>query len=275
MRTKILLIITLLALVWSCQQIEQPQRHTNDLLNAVLWMQRSAEYKALCTQNYHLAKTMLDMALKDKNWTAALEQTNNFKNLHPAVILDVDETVLDNLPLEAQLIQSDKQYNDSLWNAWCDLREAKPIAGALDFCTYAESRGVTVFYVTNRKDPLKEVTRDNLEKVGFPLDDAIETVLTRSKSSDKGERRSQISGNYRILLLIGDNNGDFASGFTGASETVRDSLVSEYDKYWGTKWIVLPNPVYGDWEGALYNYDYSLSDIQKLEEKYSALNTGN
>lgn len=257
-------------IIFSCQQ-QSDSRKTHESLHAVLWMQRSAEFKALSLQAYQLANVQLQMAMSDNNWTAALEQLVDYKNLPPAVILDVDETVLDNSPYEAELIKKGKFYSSDSWNAWCNKASAEAVPGALEFCQKAKSNGVTIFYVTNRRENLREITRANLRKLGFPLEDSIETIFPRLESSNKGTRRELISENYRILLLIGDNLGDFASSFTNASTTTRDSLFSEYKGYFGRKWISLANPVYGDWEGAIFDYNYGLSDNEKLEIKVNSL----
>ena len=95
--TTMVLVISIFHLLFSCQK-QTDARSTHESLHGVLWMQRSAEYKALCFQAYQLANAQLRIAVNDKNWTAALEQLGNYKNLPPAVILDVDETVLDNSP---------------------------------------------------------------------------------------------------------------------------------------------------------------------------------
>jgi acid phosphatase len=242
-----------------------------ELLQSVLYTQTAAEHRALILQTYHWAQVQLDAALADKNWSAAVEQSDAFQNLPPAVILDVDETVLDNSPYEAQLIQNGTTYNSKTWNAWCEQSRAKAIPGAVEFCTYARQKGVTVFYVTNRRARLLEATRRNLKAAGFPLEASMEAILPRTDSSNKGARRKAIAQKYRILLLIGDNAGDCFSGFTHASTVKRDSLVSIYQSYWGTKWIVLPNPMYGDWESALYSYNYGLPPADKLKLKLSRL----
>lgn len=269
-RNIIFTLLTGMLIVFSCQQ-KSEVRNTHELLHAVLWMQRSAEYKAACLQAYHLAEMQLQAALTDKNWTAALEQYGDYTNLPSAVIVDVDETVLDNSPYEARLIREVKNYSSESWEDWCNEARAEAVPGALEFCKSADEQGITVFYVTNRREKLRNVTRKNLEKLGFPLEENIETVLARLESSDKGSRRSIISEDYRILLLIGDNLGDFASGFTHAPMNTRDSLLTAYHDNFGKKWIVLPNPIYGDWEGALYNYNYNLSDVQKLHIKKDVL----
>src|ERR1051326_4687767 len=69
----------------------------NDNLNATLWTQRSVEFKGNAMTVYALGKVRLDEALADKKWTAApVEQKGDYQNLPPAVVLDLDETVLDN-----------------------------------------------------------------------------------------------------------------------------------------------------------------------------------
>lgn len=267
---KYISLVLLFVFLAACRQ-QQPARQTHELLNAQLWVQKSAEYKASCLQTYTLAKRMLDAALQDKNSSAALEQKGAYGNLPPAVILDVDETVLDNSAYETKLIKSNTFYSSSSWKAWCEQSKAQAIPGAVNFCLYASKKGVTVFYVTNRKENVKEATRQNLKALGFPLLSEKETLITRSSNSDKGPRREKIAQEYRILLLVGDNAGDFASAFTHASTTVRDSLTQVYKDYWGTKWIILPNPLYGDWEGALFDYEYKLPYMEKLKRKYRQL----
>jgi acid phosphatase len=135
---------------------------------------------------------------------------------------------------------------------------------------------VAVFYVTNRRHEVEEVTRQNLEKLGFPLDPTRDSIFTRGErewqESDKGSRRREVASKYRVLLLIGDNLGDFVSGSQAPLET-RDSLHQEYEAYWGTRWIVLPNPQYGSWEGAILGFDYRLSDQERLRRKYETLKT--
>ncbi len=244
---------------------------SNDMLNAVLWVQRAAEYKALSLQAYNVAEKMLQQALKDKNWTAASEQQGSFQNLPPAIILDIDETVLNNSPYQGQLIRKNASFSSESWSAWCNKARARALPGAVAFCNKAHDRGVTVFYVTNRKESLKEATRKNLREQGFPLEPGLETILLRKDTSDKGERRAAIARKFRILLLLGDNAGDFFSPFTRAPQAKRDSLVTAYASNWGTKWIVLPNPMYGDWEGALYNYRYDLPKEEKQRLKLSKL----
>src|SRR5262245_19274028 len=125
-------------------------RKTHENLNAVLWMQTAVEYQGGALQAYAAARTALDRALADRQWTAAVEQTGDFSSLPPAVVLDLDETVLDNSAFQARQVANATSYNDEAWAAWCQERKAGAIPGAVEFLKYARSRGVIPFFVTNR-----------------------------------------------------------------------------------------------------------------------------
>lgn len=244
-------------------------------LNATLWVQTAVEYEASALQAYELAGRMLERALADPTWTAALEQTGDFSELPPAVILDVDETVLDNGPYQARLILDRDVFGPETWDAWVEERAAAPVPGALEFCVRAAERGVTVFYVTNRRAHLEEATRDNLAAHGFPLAEGVDAVMTRGETeewdtSDKGPRRRAVAAGYRILLLVGDNMGDFVSAAEG-TVAERQEFATEHREAWGSRWITLPNPQYGSWEGAVLGFDYSRPRDEVLESKRRAL----
>jgi len=246
------------------------------LLNSTLWVQSSAEYYAAARQAYRLAELMLQQALESPDWTAALEQeaAGGFESLPPAVILDVDETVLDNSPSQARQILDDKPFNRADWHAWVREEKAEPVPGALEFTQRAARLGVKVFYVTNRRREVEDATRRNLQAWGFPLDPSIDTVYTQNErpewGGDKGTRRSAVAAEYRILLLVGDNFGDFASG-DRVSVAERAEMAHGFGSRWGRQWIVLPNPEYGSWDGALIQYRYSLPETEKIQRKMAAL----
>ena len=165
----------------------------------------------------------------------------------------MDETVLDNSESEERSIRAGVAYSEALWAEWCNQRRATPIPGALEFTRAAAAKGVTVFYVTNRDHALERATRDNLAAYGFPLDPARDTVLTKNEqpgwSSEKSPRRRLIAQDFRILLLVGDDFGDFVQG---ARDTLaaRKALSEAHAAMWGVKWIALPNPMYGSWKTA-------------------------
>jgi 5'-nucleotidase (lipoprotein e(P4) family) len=250
-------------------------RHTHENLNAVLWMQTAAEYRASAIQAYRLAQLQLDAALRDPAWSAAIEQTGDASSLPPAVILDLDETVLDNSAFQARAVQETSTYSDDAWNRWAEERKAGAIPGAIEFLTYAKRRGVTPFYVTNRDHQVEDATRDVLARLGVPVTVERDAVLTRHENgwdaSDKSSRRQSVAENYRVLLLIGDNLEDFVAGARG-SVVDRTALMQKYESFWGRKWIVLPNPTYGSWETALTFGTTRPADAQTLAAKYRALN---
>lgn len=131
---------------------------------------------------------------------------------------------------------------------------ATALPGALDFTRYADSVGVAVFYVTNRDAISKPATRRAHAQLGFPLNARVEPIYCRGDKpdwgTDKGSRRSAIAARYRILLLIGDDLGDFISGVRVGPEE-RRRLVAEHTARWGERWIVLPTSMYGSWEDVL------------------------
>jgi len=200
---------------------------------AAIYNYFSAEYKALAYQAFNGASDYLEL-LKIKN--------PGIKDM--AVVVDIDETILDNSPYQARLIELNTSYY-SLWNDWCNLAAARPVPGAVEFLNFADSLGFEVFYITNRK--LKNVyasTLKNLQDVGFPMADTLHLLLRESANS-KESRRIKVEENYQIVMLVGDNIGDFYEDTEDYQQ--RDSLVSAKRMQFGRKMIVLPNAMYGNW----------------------------
>ena len=227
---------------------------------SVLFQQTAAERLAGSLQTFRSAKQALDNALADPSWSALPGQ--DIQNKKPAIIVDVDETVLDNTAYEARMIIDGTKYPEG-WIDWGKEAAATEVPGAKDFLNYVASKDVTIFYVTNRVVELKEATKKNLTKLGIPWDQTKDTVLMRGENnwdSDKGPRRTLVGNEYRVLLLVGDNLGDFVDAKdNNLSPKNRKNIVENYADYWGVKWFMLQNIAYGDWEGALYDFDYSLS----------------
>jgi acid phosphatase len=250
---------------------------TNESLNAVLWTQTSAEYQAAAEQGYRLARLRLDEALEHTStWTAALEQSGDYSSLDPAIIVDVDETVLDNSPFQARLVKRNAAFGRETWHAWVREQKARAVPGALEFLRYAAGTGVKVFYVSNREHAVEEATRRNLEALGFPVDRDGSNLLTKKArpewGSDKSSRRAFVARRYRVLLIVGDNLNDFVPGVKADPEQ-RVALVRRYRSYWGERWITIPNPMYGSWDRALYGFHGTLPHREILRLKYERLTT--
>ena len=259
------------------QPASAPTR-SHENLNATLWMQTAVEYRASTLQAYHAARLALDAALADPNETAAVEQTGDVAALPPAVVLDLDETVLDNSPFEARLVADSRPgapvaYSDVAWRAWMAEQKQRAIPGAVEFLDYARSRGVTPIYITNTSalEGGEAAERTTLQRLHVPLADG--TLLMRGENgwntTDKGPRRAFVAHRYRILLLVGDNFEDFVS-VPADARTIegRDAIAAQYAEWWGSRWIVLPNPTYGSWEQAI---TAGAAPAEALTRKYAAL----
>jgi 5'-nucleotidase (lipoprotein e(P4) family) len=246
----------------------------NDLLNAELWMQTAIEYRANCLAVYALAKIRLDEALADTNWTA-YDQSGSYQNLPPAVIIDLDETAIDNSAYEAGLVVNDTRFNSKTWDDWTKAEQAKAVPGAVEFANYAATKGVKVFYVSNRNADQKEATRHNLEALGFPMGGNVDTLLMQKDRPEwstgaKGSRFAYIAKDYRVLLLFGDQIGDFSNKYN-TSLAERDKLFEELKVHFGHDWMMLANPAYGSFESAPYGHDFKLSDDEKRVKKLGVL----
>jgi acid phosphatase len=240
----------------------------HEMLNATLWQHTSAEYECAVQQAYRLAQENLDKALADSRWSAALEQPDNAASLPPAILLDLDETVLDNTEYEVRIIRELGQYTPESFAQWCDSAEAPAISGAAEFLEYAASRQVAVFYYSARKESLRGCTSRNLQALGLPFTEDSRLLLDDGTS--KSEYRAMIASRYRLLLLLGDNLEDFVAGSKSQSG-LRRELAQRYARRWGREWIILPNPMYGHWESTTYDFDYRLPRDQQLQRKRDAL----
>ena len=233
----------------------------NDNLNAVLWVQRAAEYDAVSQTVYRGAADELDVALKEANWDALVpsERGNAPTGLPPAVVMDVDETVLDNSPYQARLVRDGASYDETTWDLWVAEKKAKPVPGVVDFAKAAAARGVTILYISNRATHLKDATIANLKAVGMPVkDDSVFLGLgtfvegCEQNGSEKNCRRKLAGQKYRVLMQFGDQLGDFAEIVANTPKN-RDALYEEYADWFGERWFMLPNPTYGSWEPAVFN----------------------
>lgn len=229
----------------------------HDNLNATLWMESAAEYEASVRGVYAAAKRSLDSALATPDWNALPrgEAALGFESLPPAIIVDADETFINNEPFQARAIRDASGFDYARWLAWVDERNARALPGAAEFAQYVASRGVTIFYVTNRDFPAElDATIATLRTQGFPVADDASNVLLRgtprAPAREKGERRKLVAQTHRVLLMLGDNLGDFVDGInTGTA--ARRNVMAPYASWWGERWFMLPNPSYGSWESAV------------------------
>lgn len=248
------------ALLFSIPSIAQVNDHkpAQYNVNGILWQQQSGEYKALCYQAFNLARLRLMEILM-----------TNKDSMPLAVVTDVDETILDNSPGAAKDILNGRTYGDSTWKLWVDYAKAKAMPGAVEFFNYAAQHGVQCFYITNRKADLKASTMQNLQQQGFPQVDSLH-VMMKGSSSDKEPRRQEVMKKYNVVLLLGDNLNDFDNLFFEKATVERNSNVDKVQSFFGSKYIMLPNATYGDWENALWQ-GQKLSAEEKDKVKWSWL----
>ena len=251
----------------------------NDNLNAVAWMQTSVEFRLVSGQTFRSALTQLDKAIKTPAWDAlpAAEREVPATGLPPAIIVDIDETMLDNTPYQARLIRDRKSFDDASWNQWVEERAARPVPGALEFAKAAAAREVTIYYISNRSAEQSRATVDNLRKAGFPIKDdnqflGLGTIVDgcEAKGSDKGCRRRLVGRTHRVLMQFGDQLGDFTN-IVANTPNGREQAARPYLGWIGERWFVLPNPAYGSWEPALFDNAWSLPEGERRARKQAAL----
>lgn len=206
-------------------------------VGAYLWQQTSGEYRALTYQAYNIAKERVERDLEDKH------------NKKRAVIFDIDETVLDNSFGGAMDIREGLSWKENHFASWVKMKQAIAIPGALEFVKFLEERNVEIFYITNRASHMFQDTFDNLKAQGFPV--KKENLMPMPDAHTKGPRRLAVLKNYSVILYVGDNLSDFPGGFEKTSVEERNALVDQMKGDFGQKFIILPNPLYGDWERAL------------------------
>ena len=255
-------------------------------LDAVLWVQSSGEYKAIAQQAFRMAAIVLDVAAIDKNWTACKEQAElvandkiKIENLQAAVIVDVDETVLDNSRYQVGLIDSGKEFSPESWETFCRSKVSAAVPGAVDYVKLCRKKGIKVFFVTNRESNVEQSTRENLIAAGLlNADDKADTILTKNEKpnwkSSKVQRRSELAQKYRIVQIVGDDLHDFAETGDKPNPEARQKFADDNSAYWGTKWIVLPNPNYGGWERSAHGWNDRSAPEKKLELKRKQLKRG-
>jgi 5'-nucleotidase (lipoprotein e(P4) family) len=201
---------------------------------ALSWMQNAAEYRALCYQAYNGAYEHVKASLKQKT------------DKPRAIILDLDETVIDNIPAEAtinEVARNGKDFND-YWLAWESMASANAMPGAAEFLKKVDKLGVQIFYVSNRSCMNVDFTNKNLKSLKFPMKNKIRC---KDNTSNKKARFDKILEKYNVVAFLGDNATDFPISIYGVNGEDRNKIVDKNSSQFGVKYFVLPNPVYGEW----------------------------
>ena len=204
-----------------------------------LWYQNAAEVDALYQQGYNVATNKLKELLKqptDKPYS---------------IVLDIDETVLSNIPFQVKMIKDGTAFNPKLWDEWVQKAEAKPVAGAKEFLQFADKNKVQIYYISDRTDAQVDATIKNLEAQGLPVQGRDHLMFKKEGDKSKEGRRQEVLKHTNLVMLFGDNLVDFAE-FSTKSEDDRDKMFEQLKAEFGDKFIIFPNPMYGSWESAVY-----------------------
>jgi 5'-nucleotidase (lipoprotein e(P4) family) len=206
--------------------------------DAVLWQHASAEYYRIALQTYELARIRLaeNLAIADRR--------------PKAVVVDIDETVLDNSPYQVSAIRDGRTFDQATWKAWTDRSSARATPGAISFLLHAKESGCEVFYITNRDIRERASTLKNLQDLGFPFADEAHLLLMDG-SSDKTERRETVAATHRIVLLVGDQLRDFHEDFKDRSNNNGRPMVDALADTLARYFVLLPNPMYGTYRDAV------------------------
>jgi len=250
----ILIILTLFCLTFA----EDIGLIRKSLIMSTLWQTTSAEYCALSYQAYNIARLRLDEDLKIKR----LQKR--------AIIVDADETVLDNSPFEINIIVDGAEFYKDFDN-WVKSAKCEAIPGSVEFLNYAYKNGCDIYYISNRRLHHMEGTLKNLKELGFPQAEESH-ILLKGDTSNKGIRRDQVAADHFIVMLIGDNLIDFEDVFRQKSTLERFSSVENFKDEFGKKFIILPNPMYGEWEKTLYGGTRKISEKKKEKKLWEQLN---
>ena len=236
------------------KQKQQYQDETETM--GLLWMRTSAEYRALAYQGYNVALNLVKMAVTDPS--------HQRKPL--AIVLDADETVVDNTKLMGESVANGNgRFDAPWWRQAVHQGKSQAMPGAVEFLNEVHKQGVEIFYVSNRYAPVNyDATVQNFKELGFPSVDK-DHVLLFEKDSDKQPRFDTITKKYNVILYMGDNAGDFPIGTKGKTLAERNAIIDEHKEDFGTTFVVFPNPAYGSWVSALAKGYQNLSPEEQKQ----------
>ena len=236
------------------KQKQQYQAETETM--GLLWMRTSAEYRALAYQGYNVAMNAVKMAVTDPS--------HQRKPL--AIVLDADETVVDNTKLMGESIANGNgRFDAPWWRQAVHQGKSQAMPGAVEFLNKVHKQGVEIFYVSNRYAPVNlDVTIQNFKELGFPSVDK-DHVLLFEKDSDKQPRFDAIAKKYNVIVYMGDNAGDFPIGTKGKTLAERNGIIDAHKEDFGTTFVVFPNPAYGSWVSVLAKGYQNLSPEEQKQ----------
>lgn len=236
------------------KQKQQYQAETETM--GLLWMRTSAEYRALAYQGYNVAMNAVKMAVTDPS--------HQRKPL--AIVLDADETVVDNTKLMGEsIVNGNGRFDAPWWRQAVHQGKSQAMPGAVEFLNEVHKQGVEIFYVSNRYAPVNlDVTIQNFKELGFPSVDK-DHVLLFEKDSDKQPRFDMIAKKYYVVVYMGDNAGDFPIGTKGKTLAERNAIIDAHKEDFGTTFVVFPNPAYGSWVSALAKGYQNLSPEEQKQ----------
>lgn len=249
---KYFLLSLFVTFLFACSSTQQsvesslPNSEVHEDEMAVLWQQTSAEYEALCYQAYNIALLKLKSKLTDLNGS-----------INNAVVMDLDETVLDNSAYNAQLVLKNENYSPKTWNDFVASIKSKAVPGAVNFIQEAKKLGFEVIFISNRSKESEQYTLENLQAIGLEVNEN-QLFLKEEGNSSKEIRRELVLSQYNVVMYVGDNLADFDNMYEG-DKTIsqRKEITKEYEFRFGYEFIIIPNPVYGGWKGALNRKDAS------------------
>ncbi len=235
----------------------------------MLWQNTSAEAYWLYKQSYEHASWKLEVMLESIEQDKQMVDSTEWDRRPLAVIVDIDETVLDNSPYQVTAVKNGKTFTQADWRTWTDKATAKASPGAREFLMAARDSGCEVFYITNRDQSERTSTLKNLQDVGFPNADDAHLLLMEG-TSDKTARRSEVRASHNVLLLVGDQLRDFDERFKDRSvnngKNVVDAMADSLSQYF----ILLPNPMYGTYRDAVQGKGTDAEKLARMKAWFDA-----
>lgn len=219
---KLIYILLFILPISACQNKEGVK-----LPNEVRWVTQSIEYSSVCEQIYNSASSVLQ---------------NQFEGLdRPIIVMDLDETVLNNVQYQVELFEKSETYNPTSWNAWVNKELATAVPGAKSFIlNFKEKYEGRIVFISNRDASTIKATRNNLDNLGLLFEDDVfllrkdkrDTKIVRRNEVLEGIGRMQSYGPNSVIAYFGDQIGDFPNDTT---------FVFSLNKF------MFPNPMYGKW----------------------------